>query len=143
MVSVCLCYGSVGPTRIAKGMLSFLVLTSPFAEQQKAVAMTAFFFHFCTRSFKCNILQSSWVNTITKSFILVFINIRILPQRANLSSDINTITCSRCWFIKTMLFKLTSKRLIVPCWRARTRWIKIPKGIFRWVVSPIIQILFC
>jgi len=27
-------------------------------EQQKAVAMTALFFHSCTRTFKCNILQS-------------------------------------------------------------------------------------
>jgi hypothetical protein len=69
--------------------------------------------------------------------------VKKLTQRVS-STSINTITCSRFWFIKTMFFKLTRMRLIVPCrrtpWR---RWIKIPKSIFRRMISPTIYILLC
>ena len=51
-----------------------------------------------------------------------------LTQRVSLYSLINTITCSRFWFIITMIFKLTRIRLTVPCWRAWSIWIKIPKS---------------
>lgn len=68
-----------------------------------------------------------------------FIDRLKLTQRVSLTS-INIITCSRFWFIKTMFFKLTRMRLTIPCWRAWTMRIKIPKSIFCWVFSPIIQI---
>jgi hypothetical protein len=98
------------------------------------------------RSLKYNISKSCFLGkkTIIKNFILCKYSkyVKKLTQRVSLTF-INTITCSRFWFIKTMFFKLTRLRLTVPCWRTWSMWIKIPKSKFRWVVPPIIQILFC
>ena len=58
-------------------------------------------------------------------------------------AHIDTVTGASLRFIKTMLFKLTGKRLVVPCRRAWSIWIKIPEGIFRRVLSPIFHILCC